>query len=212
MSDQKRRGKLFVLAGPSGVGKGTLRAKLLGDIDNLVYSVSCTTRPRRSDEREGVEYRFVSDEEFEEGIKHGLFLEYARVHNYCYGTMREDVGRELDAGRDVLLEIDVQGARQVREYCPESVTIFISPPSFEALEERLRHRNTESEEQIVLRLKNAREEMRQIPEYTHVVLNNELDRAGEELKNIILSYRRQDADMPQGCDISQKRADAGGKI
>ncbi|MDR3229930.1 MAG: guanylate kinase [Synergistaceae bacterium] len=187
---QRRRGRLFVLAGPSGVGKGTLRMRVLSDIDGLVYSISCTTRAPRDGEREGTDYRFISKQEFEDREKRGLFLEHAAVHGNFYGTLREDVERELAAGRDVLLEIDVQGAQQIRGLLPESVLIFVSPPSIAVLEERLRRRETESEEQIALRLANAKREMECIPAYDHVVLNDTLERASEDLRGIIASYRR----------------------
>lgn len=189
MSDQKRRGRLFVLAGPSGAGKGTLRARIIGDIENLVYSISCTTRPPRPGERDGVEYRFISKQEFENRIRQGLFLEHAFVHDNFYGTLREDVERELGDGHDVLLEIDVQGAEQIRSLVPDSVSIFVSPPSLEILEKRLRQRGTESEKQIALRLENAKKEMRQAPWYAYDIVNDTVDRAAGKLKDIILSYR-----------------------
>jgi guanylate kinase len=136
-----------------------------------------------------VDYHFVTQEDFEDKVVRGLFLEHAVVHGDCYGTLREDVERETNAGCDVLLEIDVQGARQVRRLLPESVLIFVAPPSLEVLEQRLRQRKTESEEKIGLRLENARKEMREIGEYNHVVLNNVLDQAAAELRNIVLGYR-----------------------
>ncbi|MDR3265142.1 MAG: guanylate kinase [Synergistaceae bacterium] len=193
MSEQeqgkKRRGRLFVLAGPSGVGKGTLRTQVLSDVDDLIYSISCTTRAPRNGEREGADYRFISKEDFEDRERRGLFLEHAVVHGNFYGTLREDVEREMAAGRDVLLEIDVQGARQIRSLLPESVLIFISPPSLAVLEERLRRRETESEEQIALRLANAKKEMECSPSYDHVVLNDTLEHASEDLRGIVASYR-----------------------
>jgi guanylate kinase len=189
LGGQIRKGKLFVLAGPSGVGKGTLRERALGGVEDLVYSISCTTRKPRSGEREGVDYHFVTKEDFEDKAARGLFLEYAVVHGDCYGTLREDVERETNAGRDVLLEIDVQGARQVRRLVPDSVSVFVAPPSLEVLEKRLRRRKTESEEKIGLRLENAKKEMKEAGEYDHVVLNDVLDQAAEELRNIIFGYR-----------------------
>lgn len=189
MSEQKRRGRLFVLAGPSGAGKGTLRAQIIGDIENLVYSISCTTRSPRPGERDGVEYRFISKQEFEDRVKQGLFLEHAFVHDHFYGTLREDVEHELGEGHDVLLEIDVQGAEQVRALVPNSVLIFVSPPSLEVLEERLRQRGTESDEQIALRLENAKKEMLQVPLYEHAIVNDTVERAAGELKGIIQEHR-----------------------
>ena len=137
-----RRGRLFILSGPSGVGKGTLRERALKDVEGLIYSISCTTRSPRPGERDGVEYRFVSEADFKRRVQEGLFLEHARVHDACYGTLRADVERELDAGNDVLLEIDVQGAKQVRSRLPDAISIFVAPPSLEELERRLRNRQT----------------------------------------------------------------------
>jgi guanylate kinase len=184
-----RKGRLFILAGPSGVGKGTLRLRALSDIGNLVYSISCTTRAPRADEREGVDYRFLSKEEFEEKAKRGAFLEFALVHGNYYGTLRKDVEREVAAGHDVLLEIDVQGAAQIRRLVPDCVMLFIVPPSLEDLGKRLRSRGTESEETIGLRLENAKNEMARAAEYDHVIDNDDLERAAGELRGIILSYR-----------------------
>ena len=183
------RGHLFILSGPSGVGKGTLRQRALNDIKDLVYSISCTTRRPRPGEREGVDYRFISREDFEERVKRGCFLEHANVHDACYGTLREDVERELGAGRDVLLEIDVQGALQVRSRLPEAVSIFVAPPSLEELERRLRDRGTEDDEKLRLRLKNAATELQQAGKYDHVVVNGDLDEAAAALRKIILDYR-----------------------
>ncbi|MDR2528245.1 MAG: guanylate kinase [Synergistaceae bacterium] len=184
-SGQTRKGRLFVLGGPSGVGKGTLRAQALADIDNLSYSISCTTRKPRVGERDGVDYHFITREDFEDKAAQGLFLEHATVHEDRYGTLREDVTRELDAGHDVLLEIDVQGAQQIQRLLPESVLIFIAPPSLEALEERLRLRRTESEDKIKLRLENAKKEMERSSDYDHIILNDVLDHASKELRDLI---------------------------
>jgi guanylate kinase len=178
-----------VLVGPSGVGKGTLRTRALSDIEGLTYSISCTTRKPRRGERDGVDYHFVTRDNFEEKIARGLFLEHAVVHRDRYGTLKEDIVRELESGRDVLLEIDVQGARQIRELLPESVLIFILPPSLDALEERLRKRETESNEKIELRLEDAKKEMKQAKEYDHVILNDVMERASEELRDVIMGYR-----------------------
>lgn len=186
----KDRGTLFVLSGPSGVGKGTLRAAALRDIEGLTYSVSCTTRSPRPGDREGVDYRFVSDEDFSRMVEQGLFLEYARVHGGPrYGTLREDVERELDAGRDVLLEIDVQGALQVRSLLPDAVSIFVLPPSEEELERRLRGRGTETEAELRARLKSAGQELREAGKYDLILVNDDLNRASAELKKMIMDFR-----------------------
>ena len=187
--EKTRKGRLFVLVGPSGVGKGTLRTRALSDVEDLTYSVSCTTRQPREGERDGVDYYFVTAQDFEEKIAGGLFLEHAVVHGYRYGTLLEDVKRETEAGRDVLLEIDVQGARQVREILAESVLVFVAPPSLDVLEKRLRQRRTETEEIIALRLENAKKEMELSSGYDRVIVNDDLERACKELRDVLLSYR-----------------------
>lgn len=190
MSSKKQRGRLFILSGPSGAGKGTLRTRALNNIKDLIYSISCTTREPRTGETDGIEYRFISENEFKAKINSKMFLEYANVHGKFYGTLREDVERELNAGRDVMLEIDVQGAEQVKNIINDAVLIFISPPSPEVLEKRLRNRGTEDEKTLSLRLKNALDEMKKAEIYNHVIINNDLNAASEELRNIILSYRK----------------------
>ena len=187
-SSKHRVGKLFVLSGPSGVGKGTLREHALNNIANLVYSISCTTRQPRPGETDGVEYRFISHEKFKQDISDNLFLEYAHVHNDYYGTLKADVEDALNSGLDVLLEIDVQGALQVREKMPQAVLIFIAPPSVQELEHRLINRNTESQEVIRTRLHNALRELELQDKYNYVIINDDLERASQELRNIIINY------------------------
>ncbi len=182
---EHRVGKLFVLSGPSGAGKGTLRERALADIPNLVYSVSCTTRQPRPGEIDGREYRFITHEQFKAWIAEGRFLEYAHVHDDMYGTLKADVVRELEAGRSVLLEIDVQGALQVREKMPEAVLVFVDVPSVEELERRLRGRHTESESALRVRLSNALKELALKGEYDHIIVNDELASACEQLRRII---------------------------
>ncbi len=179
-----KKGRLFIISGPSGAGKGTLREKALDDIKNLVYSISCTTRKPREGEVDGVQYRFITHEKFKEDIAKNLFLEYAHVHADFYGTLKADVIKELDAGNDVLLEIDVQGALQVREKIPDAILIFIAPPSIQELEKRLRDRHTESEEALKLRLSNAAKELALKDKYDYVVINDDLERASDELRKI----------------------------
>lgn len=179
-------GRLFVLSGPSGVGKGTLREHALKNAPNLVYSISCTTRKPRDGETDGVEYRFISREKFTEDISQGLFLEYAHVHEDYYGTLKADVVRELDAGHDVLLEIDVQGALQVREKMPGAVLVFIAPPDVETLKRRLAGRGTEAQRSMNVRLENALKELALKDEYDYVIVNDDLPSACEELRKIIL--------------------------
>ena len=186
----KMTGKLFILSGPSGVGKGTLRENALKNFSNLVYSISCTTREPREGETNGVEYRFISRDEFEQGINNNLFLEYARVHENYYGTLKSDVIQELDAGKNVLLEIDVQGALQVREKMNDSILIFIAPPSIEELSRRLINRNTESQHDLNIRLANAKRELELANKYDYIVVNDDLDSASRKLQEIFINESR----------------------
>lgn len=181
------QGKLFVLSGPSGAGKGTLREHALQDIPNLVYSISCTTRRPRPGELDGREYRFITHEQFTAWVEQGRFLEYAHVHDDMYGTLKADVIRELEAGRNVLLEIDVQGALQVRDKMPDALLVFVDVPSIGELERRLRDRHTETEAALQVRLANAVRERELKREYDYVVVNDDLDAACRELREIITS-------------------------
>ena len=183
-------GKLFVLSGPSGVGKGTLRENALKNFSNLVYSISCTTREPREGETNGVEYRFISRDEFEQGINNNLFLEYARVHENYYGTLKSDVIQELESGKNVLLEIDVQGALQVREKMNDSILIFIAPPSIEELSRRLINRNTETQHDLNIRLANAKRELELANKYDYIVVNDDLDSASRKLQEIFINESR----------------------
>ena len=192
------KGILFVLSGPSGAGKGTLRRRLFERVPDLAYSVSCTTRQPRPGETDGVDYRFLSEEDFRERISRGDFLEWARVHDHFYGTRAEDVREILDRGRDVVLEIDVQGALQVKRLIPEAVTLFIAPPSVEELERRLSRRNTEAPEERRLRLRNAREELGHAGEYDHRVVNDHLEEATEDLVHLVEHHRRRRKEREEG--------------
>jgi guanylate kinase len=183
------KGKLFVLSGPSGAGKGTLRKKVFETVEDIRFSISCTTRPPRQGEKDGVDYRFISEEAFLTLLEEDRFLEYAKVHGHYYGTLRDDVERTLSSGIDMVLEIDVQGAFQIREKMPESNLVFVSPPSLEELEHRLRERGTESGEHLRLRMKNARLEMMKAKDYDYVIVNDDAERASEELKSIIIGCR-----------------------
>ncbi len=184
VTEYRMTGKLFVLSGPSGAGKGTLREHALNDIPNLKYSISCTTRHPRDGETDGVEYRFITREKFKEGISQNLFLEYAHVHEDFYGTLKQDVVNELNAGKNVLLEIDIQGALQVKAKMPEALLVFVDVPSVEELERRLRNRHTESEESLRVRLKNAIIEREQKDKYDYVIVNDDLENACKELREI----------------------------
>lgn len=183
------KGRLFVVSGPAGVGKGSVLAEVFGRVDDLVYSVSCTTREPRPSEVDGKNYYFISEDEFIETAEKGEFLEWARVHEHCYGTRRDVVERSLDAGLDVLLEIDVQGAKQVKEKMPEAVMIFIEPPSFGELVRRLKTRGTETSEQFELRIENAKRELPEADQYEHRIINNNIAAAAGDLIGIIKKYR-----------------------
>ena len=185
MTKKKTKGQLIVLSGPSGVGKSTVIAELLGQRENIYFSVSYTTRQPRVGEQDGVNYNFVSREEFERMIAHGELLEYAEYVNNYYGTSLKLIQDKLAAGIDVLLDIEVQGAAKVRERCPEALFIFIIPPSFEELSRRLHRRNTDSEEVISGRLQKARQEFREIPKYDYLVINDKVSNAVEEIAAIL---------------------------
>lgn len=178
------RGKLFVIAAPSGAGKTSLVRALMQRMPQLRFSISYTTRPPRATEQHERDYFFVSPEEFERMAANKEFLEHARVFDNCYGTSRAQVERMLEKGENVLLEIDWQGARQVREAMPECRTIFILPPSRAALEQRLRGRATDSEEVIARRLKDSIADMSHWNEFDYVVVNDDFERATSELEAI----------------------------
>ena len=180
-------GRLYVVSGPSGAGKGTLLARLLALRPDLWESVSATTRAPRPGEQDGVAYFFTTKEAFEDEIARDGFIEYADVHGNYYGTPLAPIREHMAAGTDVVLEIDVQGAFQVREKVPEARLVFITPPSAEELERRLRGRGTDSPEAIATRLENARAEMAAARDYDVVVVNDELDRATEELLAVLES-------------------------
>jgi guanylate kinase len=177
--------KVFVITGPSGVGKGTLIEKLLATVPELELSVSATTREPRPGEVDGRDYHFLSPEEFERRVAAGDFLEHADYSGNRYGTLRDEVERRLDAGRSVVLEIEVQGARQVRDAKPEAVQIFVAPPSPEALRERLEGRGTDSAEAIARRLRTAETELAAQGEFPHVVVNDEVQKAASELEGLV---------------------------
>ncbi len=184
------RGSLFVVSGPSGVGKGTLRKALFEAVDNLEYSISCTTRTPRKGEKDGYDYRFISHEAFQRLIEEGMFLEWAEVHGNLYGTLNEDVEAALSRGKDVLLEIDVQGAAKVKEAMPDSVLLFILPPSERELLERLSRRGTENIEEVRARVQGAKTEIELSGRYDHVIVNDDFKRALAELEEIVEKYRQ----------------------
>jgi guanylate kinase len=177
--------KVFVFTGPSGVGKGTLIRMLLDRLPDLELSVSATTRAPRPGEVDGVHYHFLSDDAFAERIAAGDFVEHAEYAGNRYGTLKSELERRTAAGAAVVLEIEVQGSRQVREKLPDSVAVFIAPPSLEALRTRLVGRGTDSPEQVSARLQSAEAELAAQPEFTHVVVNDRLEEAVQQLVEIV---------------------------
>lgn len=183
-----KRGVLFVFSGPSGVGKGTLKAKLFEEfVGRIAYSVSATTRGPREGEVDGKDYFFISRQEFERRVKNNEFLEHAEFAGNCYGTPRAYVEKLLDSGMNVVLEIDVQGALQVMKSMPECVSVFILPPSFEELEHRLRGRGTETEEKVRERLETAKRELPYAPQYDYQIVNGgDIEAAYQSLRDVFL--------------------------
>jgi guanylate kinase len=178
-------GFLLVLSGPSGAGKGTLVERLIAARPECVFSISATTRPRRASEADGVEYEFVTAEEFERRRSAGWFLEWAEVHGCLYGTPVRFVDEQVRSGRVVVLDVDVQGGASVRRARPEAVSVFIYPPSFDALRQRLRARGMDAEDVVERRLRNAPGELSQWREYDYLVVNDELDQALARLVAIV---------------------------
>jgi guanylate kinase len=198
------RGQLFVLSGPSGAGKSTLRERIRKRFPELWYSVSCTTRAPRPGEIDGEDYFFVSPDAFVAMAKARGFLEWAQVHGNYYGTPGEQMVSNLENGRDVLLEIDVQGARQVKIHLPQACFIFVLPPDFETLKKRLRRRGTEDASHMKTRLERATREMAEAPWYDYLVINDDLDRASEELAAVITASRCRAATvLPRVLDLVQ---------
>ena len=189
----QRKGNLFVLSGPSGAGKGTLVKKILERVPDAWLSISDTTRAPREGEVDGVHYFFVDDAEFDHLIETGGLLEWANVHEHRYGTPRARVEEHMAKGGQVLLEIDVQGAFQIREQIPEAHLVFIEPPSLEVLEARLRGRGTDSEESIAVRMKNAQVELSRKMEYDKQFVNDDL----ETCVNEVVAYIESQAKMSE---------------
>lgn len=185
----KRKGLLIVLSGPSGAGKGTICKEYLKSRENVWLSVSATTRSPRDGEVHGKNYFFISKEEFESGIQKGDFFEYAQVYGNYYGTPKQKIVEKLDQGIDVILEIDIQGAMNVKKVYPEGVFVFILPPSMEELKRRIIGRGSETEESLATRFKSAYKELNFVSEYDYAVINDVVELAAERIEHIIEGER-----------------------
>lgn len=184
-----RRGNLFVISAPSGSGKTTLVRRLLDTLDDVQFSISFTTRSVRGSERDSVDYHFISEESFRSKIEEGEFLEWAEVHGNLYGTSKLETEKIRTGGEDIVMDVDVQGATQVRKAQPDAVTLFIMPPSFGVLEDRLRGRRQDSDKVIEGRLDEARHEIHHYKDYDYVLINDSVERTSELLKAIVLAER-----------------------
>jgi guanylate kinase len=180
-----KKGVLIIVSGPSGSGKGTLLSRLVNDEDDIFFSISATTRQPREEEINGKHYFFITKDEFIKNIEQGNMLEYAEFCDNFYGTPKDEVDKQLNLGKNVLLEIEVQGAMQVMKKCPDAVFIFIMPPSIKELLNRLMNRGTENANVVHKRIEKAKIEMEQANKYDFVVINDDIDRAYNELKKII---------------------------
>lgn len=190
MIKTRKRGNLIIISGTTCAGKGTVIKHLLERNKNLFLSISYTSRPKRNGEEDGKDYYFVTPEEFEIKIKNHDFLEYAQVQYGCYyGTPKKEIEEKLSAGYDVILEIDVQGAKQVKELFPETILIFIMAPSMEIVKERIKKRNTEDAEQIIKRFRRAYQEINEINKYNYVVVNDDLEEAIRKVEAILISEK-----------------------
>lgn len=198
----KRRGCIFVISAPSGTGKSTLIKRLRAAVPGLAFSISYTTRPPRTGERNGREYFFISGAEFEQKVRRKEFAEWARVHGHNYGTACQQLRAAQKAGRDILLDIDVQGHRMLKKQIPEAVGVFVLPPSFEELEQRLRSRHKDGPEVIANRLDASRKEMARWKEYDYLIVNDSLPSAVRSLESVVRAARtRRECQQPRVREI-----------
>ena len=190
MNKYKNYGQLIVISGPSGSGKGTIVKNLCENTEhNLWLSISCTSRKPRVGEKEGKEYYFLSEKEFKEKIKNDEFLEYAKYADNYYGTLKSSIKDKLEQGIDVILEIEIQGALKIKEKLPETIFIFILPPTMRELKKRLENRNTETKEKIFKRFQRAYSELNEITKYNYVVINDDVELATKKIDSILLSEK-----------------------
>lgn len=190
MIKTKKRGSLIIISGTTCAGKGTVIKKLLERNKNMVLSLSYTSRPIRKGEVDGIDYKFISHEEFERKIENGDFLEYAKVrYGEYFGTPKENIENLLRSGKDVILEIDVQGAKQIKEKLPETILIFIMAPSMEEVKRRIKARGAETAEQIVDRFQTAYREINEVNKYNYVVVNDNLEEAIQKVEAILISEK-----------------------
>lgn len=183
----KKRGSIFVVSAPSGAGKTTLCTKIMTQFPELAYSISHTTREPRANERDGIDYFFITVDDFKQRVEENLWAEWAEVHGNFYGTSLKFIEDKMAEGKHLLLDIDVQGAKQFKSTFPEATTIFIMPPSIEVLQQRLRQRRTDSDDIIEKRVANASDEISQSSFYEHIIVNDSLSRAEQQMAAIILS-------------------------
>lgn len=186
-----RRGRLIVIAGPSGVGKGTLIAEVLPRLGETVLARSATTRPRRADEVQGREYYFLPPNEFDKRVAKGEFVEHVQYGNNRYGTLRSEVEGHLMAGRNVMLEIEVEGARNIRRLFADALMIFIAPPSLKVLSRRLTDRHTETAAEVASRMERARQELAAQPEFDYIVINQDINKAADDMFQVIETELRE---------------------
>ncbi len=184
---EKKKGKIFAISAPSGTGKTTIVKRMLEEIPNLVYSVSATTRKKRSNEVHGSDYFFITEKEFLDKVKNEVFVEWEKVYDYYYGTFKYFITQNVDVGKNIIAEVDVKGALSLKNIFPEAILIFISPPSLEELVDRLTKRRTETDSDLLKRIERAKMELSQTDKFDHLIINNDLEKALSETKSLILS-------------------------